>query len=143
MWARDGLIYVQEDKAEDDTLTGEPLFGAGAANPEEAGIVALDPDTGEIVRIANVDRGVVLDGSIADPGLAVDVDAGIAGAWESSGILEVSELFGIDDGSLFLATVQAHGIEDQAAFNAESRLTDADLVEGGQLLFLADAFLFA
>jgi myo-inositol-hexaphosphate 3-phosphohydrolase/phosphodiesterase/alkaline phosphatase D-like protein len=142
-WARDGLIYVQEDKAEDDTLTGEPLFGTGAANPEEAGIVALDPDTGEVVRIANVDRGVVLDGSIADPGLAVDVDAGIAGAWESSGILEVSELFGIDDGSLFLATVQAHGIEDQAGFNAESRLTDADLVEGGQLLFFADEFLFA
>ena len=39
-------------------------------------------------------------------------------------------------GSLFLFNVQAHGIEDQDDFNADSRIVDGDLVEGGQLLFL-------
>ncbi|MEO0822354.1 MAG: 5'-nucleotidase C-terminal domain-containing protein, partial [Pseudomonadota bacterium] len=34
-WGDDGLIYVQEDEAEEDSLTGEPLFGEGAANPNE------------------------------------------------------------------------------------------------------------
>jgi hypothetical protein len=59
-----------------------------------------------------------------------------AGEWESSGILDVSELFGEKRGTLFLFDVQAHGIEDQDDFNADSRITDGDLVEGGQLSFL-------
>ena len=62
--------------------------------------------------------------------------AGSAGEWESSGIVDVSSLFGEDAGTLFLFDVQAHGIEDQDDFNADSRLVDGDLVEGGQLLFL-------
>lgn len=41
-WADDGWIYIQEDKAEDETLDGEPLFGPGAANSYEAGIVRMD-----------------------------------------------------------------------------------------------------
>ena len=60
-WADDGFIYVQEDEAEEDTLDGEPLFGEGAVNPNEAGIVRLDPATGETVRVANIDRSVILD----------------------------------------------------------------------------------
>ena len=47
-WADDGFIYVQEDEAEEDTASGdEVLFGEGAANPNEAGIVRIDPLTGE------------------------------------------------------------------------------------------------
>ena len=142
-WAVDGMIYVQEDEAEEDTASGdEVLFGDGATNPNEAGIVVIDPDTGEILRIANIDRDVVLDGSLDNPEFAFDTDAGSAGEWESSGILDVSELFGLDGGLLFLASVQAHGIEDQTDTNPDSRINDGDLVEGGQLVLLADEFVF-
>ncbi|QDU75851.1 Serralysin C precursor [Bremerella volcania] len=142
-WADDGFIYVQEDKAEDDSLTGEPLFGPGAANPNEAGIVQVDPTTGATLRVANVDRSVVLDPSTGNPADAFDLDAGVAGEWESSGILDVSTLFGEAPGTLFMFDVQAHGIADQSTAsttdegpNADSRISDNDLVEGGQLLFL-------
>lgn len=137
-WADDGFIYVQEDRAEFDTASGdEILFGPTAVNPNEAGIVRLDPSNGSTLRVANIDRSVVLDGSLADPTQAVDVDAGDTGAWETSGILDVSTLFGEDPGTLFLFDVQAHGIEDQDNVNPSSRINDGDLVEGGQLLFLS------
>ncbi len=143
-WADDGLIYIQEDEAEEDTASGdEVLFGEGAANPNEAGIVTLDPETGEVIRIANMDRSVVVDPTLDDPDAAVDVDAdpeGLPnGEWESSGILDVSTLFGQAPGSLLIFDVQAHGIEDQTEINPESRINDDDLVEGGQLLFLSQA----
>lgn len=135
-WADDGFIYVNEDEAEEDTLSGEPLFGAGAVNPFEASIVKVDPTTGEVTRVGEIDRSVVVDPTIANPLNAVDVDAGFAGEWESSGILDVSSLFGRDLGTLFLVDVQAHGIEDQENVNPSSRINDGDLVEGGQLLLI-------
>lgn len=135
-WADDRRIYVQEDKAEEDTAAGdEVLFGEGAANPAEAGIVRIDPETGSTYRVANMDRSVVLDPNTT--GEAVDLDAGIAGEWESSGIVDVSTLFDEVPGTLFLYDVQAHGIADQDAVNPDSRITDDDLVEGGQLGFLS------
>jgi serralysin len=133
-WADDGFIYVQEDKAEDDTLDGEPLFGPGAVNPNEASIVRMDENGHHLSRVAEIDRSVVLDPTTA--GVPFDNDAGDAGEWETSGILDVSALFGAPAGSLFLFDVQAHGIEDQTAVNVDSRINDGDLVEGGQLLFL-------
>lgn len=137
-WADDGFIYVQEDKAEDDTASGdEVLFGDGAVNPNEAGIVKIDPETGKVRRIANIDRNVVVDPSIDKPKKAVDLLADTVGGWESSGILDVSTLFGQKPGSLFLFDVQAHGIADQTDVNLDSRINDDDLVEGGQLLFLS------
>ena len=135
-WADDGFIYVNEDEAEEDTLTGEPLFGPGAVNPFEASIVKVDPATGVVSRVGEIDRTVVIDPTIADPFAAVDQDAGEAGEWETSGILDVSRLFGRELGTLFLVDVQAHGIEDQETVNPASRINDDDLVEGGQLLFL-------
>ena len=135
-WADDGRIYVQEDEAEEGTLDGEPLFGEGAINPNEAGIVSMNSQGNNLSRIANVNRGVVLDGSLGNPTQAVDQDFGNAGEWESSGIVDVSGLFGEKAGTLFLFDVEAHGIEDQDDFNAGSRIVDGDLVEGGQLLFL-------
>ena len=83
-------------------------------------------------------RSVLLDPTTA--GVPVDVDAGVLGAWESSGILDVSKLFGEKKGTLFLFDVQAHGIEDQTDINADSRINDGDLAEGGQLLFLEKDF---
>jgi len=133
-WADDGRLYIQEDEAEEDTLGGEPLFGPGAANPNEAGIVRMRPTGVGIERIANVDRSVVIDPTTT--GTPVDQDAGAAGEWETSGIIDVSMLFGEQKGTLFLFVVEAHGIEDQDDFNADSRITDGDLVEGGQLSFL-------
>jgi hypothetical protein len=135
-WASNGLIYVQEDEAEETDNDGLPLFGTGATNPNEAGIVIVDPADGSTQRVANIRRNVVLDGSVNPPQRAVDVDAGSAGEWESSGILDVSTLFDEEPGTLFLFDVQAHGIEDQEDFNPTSRINDGDLVEGGQLLFL-------
>lgn len=137
-WATDGLIYVQEDEAEEDTLTGEPLFGPGAVNPNEAAIVRIDPD-GEsgLQTVAIIDRAAVFDASLADPADAVDVDAGEAGEWESSGILDISKLVGAAPGTRFLVDVQAHGIEDQTDVNPDSRINDGDLVEGGQLLLIS------
>ena len=127
-WAHDGFAYIQEDKAVDD------LFGAGAVNPNEAGIVQLNPKNGKAKRIANIDRSVVLDASIATPTDADDLDTGVVGSWETSGILDVSRFFDKDDdGTLLIFDVQAHGIRDQLG---GSRITDGDLVEGGQLLFL-------
>ncbi len=133
-WADDGFIYIQEDEAEEDSLSGEVLFGDGAANPNEAGIVRMNKKGKKIKRVANIDRSVILDPTTA--GTPVDMDAGAAGEWESSGILDVSELFDEDAGTLFLFDVQAHGIEDQEDVNPDSRIEDGDLVEGGQLLFL-------
>ena len=135
-WADDGFIYVQEDEAEEATLSGdEVLFGPGAANPNEASIVKVDPADGSVTCIATIDRNVILDPTTE--GTPVDVDAGLAGEWESSGILDVSTLFGEAPGSLFLFDVQAHGIEDQDDFNPSSRINDGDLVEGGQLSMLS------
>ena len=88
----------------------------------------------KLEQIAEIDRSVVLDPTTA--GTPVDQDAGAAGEWESSGIVDVSALFGEAPGTLFLFDVQAHGIADQDDFNADSRITDGDLVEGGQLSFL-------
>lgn len=134
-WADDGMIYVQEDKAEDDTAgTAEPLFGPGAINECEAQMVRLDPNTGSVTPIFQVDRSVVLDpSSIGD---AVDNDAADAGEWETSGIVDVSTLFDGLPGSVFLFDVQAHGIDDQDNFYPDSRITDGDLKEGGQLIVL-------
>ena len=137
-WADDGFIYVQEDEAEEDTASGdEVLFGDGAANPNEAGIVKIDPVTGDVTRVANINRKAVIDPTIDNPTEAVDTDLGRAGEWESSGILDVSTLFGEEPGTLFIFDIQAHGIEDQNNFNSGSRINDGDLVEGGQLAFLA------
>jgi hypothetical protein len=79
---------------------------------------------------------VVLDASIPVWTDAVDEAPDEVGKPESSGILDVSKLFGEPAGSLFLFDIQNHGIDDQERYNADSRIIDEDLKEGGQLLFL-------
>lgn len=142
-WADDGMVYIQEDRA------ASGLFGYAVPNANEAGVVKLDPATGKTTRIANINRSRIFDASLGDADLdldpddvlyawetAVDVDSADVGAWESSGIVDVSGLFDSAPGTIFLLDVQAHGIEDQDDFNPDSRIEDFDLVEGGQLLFL-------
>ncbi|MGF1536989.1 MAG: alkaline phosphatase PhoX [Elainellaceae cyanobacterium] len=172
-WADDGFIYVQEDEAEEDSLTGEILFGQGAVNTNEASILRLDPTASaaeaavgaNILTVGIVDRSQILDPSIPDPTTAVDEDfefgdddgiptgndiviTGLdgeplvlnAGEWETSGIVDVSNLFDFEPGSIFLFDVQAHGLADQDAENLVqgelSALTDDNLSEGGQLALL-------
>jgi len=128
-WADDGMIYVQEDKAVNTGLYT-------AKNDDESGIVKLDPWSGAAVRVAEIDRTVVLDASIPVWTDAVDEAPDEVGKPESSGILDVSTLFGEADGTLFLFDVQNHGIDDQERYNPDSRIIDEDLKEGGQLLLL-------
>lgn len=96
VWSSDGFIYVQENKAAD-------LYGPSATNSNEASILKLNPATGAITRVAEIDRAAV-------PAGFVDSAAGSAAAWESSGILDVSTLFGQTAGKLFLSTLQAGNI---------------------------------
>lgn len=131
-WADDGFIYVQEDRA------GNNLFGTGAINPEPAGVVRLEPTTGEVVRIAVIDPNAISPQGAVDENLGQGRPLDI-GSWESSGILDVSTLFGKDPGTLFLTDVQAHSLDDQNRFGVTGpagQLVDGNLVEGGQLLFL-------
>lgn len=115
-WADDGYIYIQEDRA---TFSDSDF---GGTSGEEASIWRLDPNSGELTRVAQMDRSAVPEGQ-------TDPEPDDIGNWESSGILDVSELFDEAPGTRFVYGVQAHSLEDGI-------IADADLVEGGQLAFL-------
>lgn len=118
-WASDGFIYVQEDSA-----TQNNAFGG--VSGEEASIWKLNPENGELERIAQVDRSAI-------PTDQIDEDPDTLGSWETSGILDVTQLFGnTDDGggeTILIADVEAHSLGGPP-------ITDRGLVEGGQLIFL-------
>ncbi|MEQ1800985.1 MAG: alkaline phosphatase PhoX [Gammaproteobacteria bacterium] len=119
VWASNGLIYVQEDKA-----TKRAAFGADSGR--EASVWSLDPAGGSPPgRIAEIDRRAVPAGS-------TDSKAGELGAWESSGIVDVTPLLGGATGEiLLLANVQAHGVTDGRIGGP------GGLVEASQLLLLS------
>ena len=76
-------------------------------------------------RIARVNRSIIL------PKGSTDENPGVIGAWESSGILDVTHLFESRAGErVLLATVQAHTIRD-------GLIATRKLVEGGQLILLS------
>ncbi|WP_299402242.1 alkaline phosphatase [Acaryochloris sp. IP29b_bin.148] len=112
-WADDGHIYIQEDRSIDDF---------GLASGEETSIWKLNPDSGELTRVAQVDRSALPLGQS-------DSDSSDLGNWETSGILDVSELFDEAPGDLMILDVQAHSLVDGV-------IEDANLVQGGQLAFL-------
>jgi len=119
VWASDGRIYVQEDRA-----TKRAKFGAESGM--EASVWVLDPTGADAPRrIAVIDRRAVPPGS-------TDSKAGQLGAWESSGIVEVTGLLaGPPGGILLLVNVQAHGVTDGTIGGPYQ------LVEAGQLLLLS------
>ncbi|MEQ9696049.1 choice-of-anchor I family protein [Shimia sp. SDUM112013] len=131
-WGDDGAIYIQEDRANGD------LYGNGAVNPNESGIVRLELDfnagTSGATRIANIDQFAVPEGQIEENQANGGNDVG---DWESSGILDVSSLFGRAPGTLFIYDVQAHGIDDQDRWVEGHVINDDELREGGQLGFLS------
>ncbi len=110
-WADNGKIYIQEDRS---------INWKGQYNTDEASIWELDPETGYLFQVAEMDRSAV-------PAGQTDGDPDDLGDWESSGILDVSELFGQD--GLFIADVQAHSIRDGV-------IASEGLVQGGQLVLL-------
>ncbi len=116
VWAGDGMVYVQEDKATKLNVFGE-------RSGRESAIWRLDPDNpADRERITEIDRRVVL------PSDATDNRPKRIGHWESSGIIDVTGLFPhATDELALLVTVQAHGIRD-GAIGGKS-----ELVRGGQL----------
>ncbi|WP_353932951.1 alkaline phosphatase PhoX [Okeanomitos corallinicola TIOX110] len=133
-WADDGKIYLQEDRA-----IGSDLFGATSG--EEASIWRIDPfgadPAATATRVAQIDRSGV-------PAGQTDSNPTDIGNWESSGILDVSTLFGNAPGTQFIYDVQAHSLRDGDIINKPGIDTDGDgtveandnLVQGGQLGFL-------
>lgn len=133
-WADNGKIYIQEDRALAATLWG-------ATSREEASIYVLDPaaanPANSLTKIAQVDRSAV-------PSDQTDSSPTDIGNWETSGILDVSALFGNAPGTQFVFDVQAHSIRSGTIItatnidgNGDGTITrQENLVEGGQLSFL-------
>ena len=120
VWSPNGYVYVQEDRSID---------AFGSVTGREASIWQLDPSSGAYSGVAEMDRSAVA------PGDATDSGAGDLGNWESSGVIDVTDLFKTaKDETLLLAVVQAHGIRNGSIGG------NARLAEGGQILLLSKAF---
>jgi hypothetical protein len=116
-WADNGKIYLQEDRS---------INSFGAVSGQEASVFTLDPSVADpsstLTRVAQVDRTALPTGQ-TDP-VPTEI-----GNWETSGILDVSTLFGNQAGEMLVFNVQAHSLKDGA-------IADKNLVEGGQLVSL-------
>lgn len=115
-WSRDGYVYVQEDRS---------VNGFGNTSGEEASIWRLNPLTSELTRIVQMNRSAVA------PNGVIDSAPNNIGNWESSGILDVTNLFNTaPNEQLFIFDVQAHSLNNGA-------IASNNLVEGGQLILLS------
>lgn len=133
-WADNGKIYINEDRA------NGPVEFAGISG-QEASLFSIDPSVANpsstLTRIAQVDRSAIPVGQ-------TDSNPTDIGNWETSGILDVSNLFGAKPGELFIFDIQAHSIRDGSIItatnidgNGDGTITrQENLVEGGQLAFL-------
>lgn len=121
-WAHNGNVYIQEDRS---TSPGS-LFGG--ASREEASLWELAPWTGNLRRVAQIDRSAVPFGQ-------TDPNPSDIGNWESSGVLDVSRLFHTPSNEILLVIdVQAHSLTGRSLGGSSQ---SQDLVQGGQLLFLS------
>ena len=135
-WADDGKIYINEDRA-----NTRALFEGSATPPQEASIFRIDPANSDpsstLTRIAQIDRTGL-------PATQTDASVGDTGNWETSGVLDVSTLFGAKAGELFVFDVQAHSLRNGSIITATdldgngdgTKTRQENLVEGGQLSFL-------
>lgn len=115
-WSANGYLYAQEDR----TLlngTADGRFGS-----EEASIWKVDSITGDAVRWAQIDRTAVPTVYGQSDSAPTDI-----GNWESSGIIDVTSLYGSAAGSYFLADVQAHSLTNGNLVGSHY------LSEGGQI----------
>ncbi len=113
-WSSNGLIYIQEDRS---------YSGFGQTSGQEASLWEANPTTGQLTRIAQVDRTAVPSGQ-------TDAAPADLGNWETSGIVDVTSLFGATDEVVFLAVSQGHSLTG-------GPITANGLAEGGQLLVLS------
>ena len=127
-WSPDGSIYVQEDRSID-----KAYFANQEASIWQVSPTATDPLTGQAVatRWMQIDRSAVPTAYGQTDGSPTDF-----GNWESSGIIDVSSIYGEQGGTLFLADVQAHSIT-----NGNIGGTNY-LVQGGQLNFIQNPALY-
>lgn len=133
-WADDGKIYINEDRA------ATAAIFAGTSK-EEASIWRIDPSVANpsstLTRIGQVDRTAL-------PATQTDSSPTDIGNWETSGILDVSTLFGNAPGTQFIFDVQAHSLLNGSIITATNidgngdgtKTRQENLVEGGQLSFL-------
>ncbi len=131
-WADDGKIYINEDRA---------IAAFGLTSKQEASIYVLDPavanPAASLTKIGQVDRSAVPSGQ-------TDSSPTDIGNWETSGILDVSSLFGNAPGTQFIFDIQAHSLRTGTIITATnidgngdgSKTRQENLVEGGQLSFL-------
>ncbi len=117
-WAESGLIYIQEDRA-----TVNSVFGGASAR--EASIWELNPQTGQLVRIAEINRGFIPVGT-------EDTQPDDLGNWETTGVLDMTSLLN-SRFTMLLVNVQAHSMIGDLL---GGRNISNDLVEGGQMLLL-------
>ncbi len=122
-WADDGNIYLQEDDA---------ITAFGTISGIEASVWCLDPDTGKLTRILEIDRSAV-------PENQTDSDPTDIGDWETSGVLDVTKLFKHKKGeTLLLLDAQSHSLRDGGLEQDPASSENADLVQGGQLLLASN-----
>jgi len=138
-WGTDGFVYLQEDRANGGgTNVALGNFGLAEASIWKLDPTRFDPVTGQAVseRWAQIDRTVIP--TSADPRIAygqsqpafTNADSNGIGNWESSGIIDVSAIYGGAPGSFFLANIQAHSISGGNLWGSNY------LVEGGQILLI-------
>jgi len=117
----DNLEWFNPDWAviQEDLPDGE----GGTVSGMESSIWEIEIETGLLYRIAEVNRQVI-------PQTYSDGCTERVGCWESSGIIDVSNLFDIpEDEVLFLLDLQAHEL-------VGPEITKHDLKESSQLIFL-------
>ncbi len=119
-WADDGKLYINEDRS----TSPSSLFGA--ATGIEASVWQLDPITRVSTRIAVIDRSAV------SPAGSTDSAPGDIGNWESSGVLDVTNVFPtLSNERLLIVDVQCHSVNNGPIGGNQL------LGEAGQLLFLS------
>jgi len=117
----DNLEWFNPDWAviQEDLPDGE----GGTVSKMESSIWEIEIETGLLYRIAEVNRQII-------PQTYSDGCTERVGCWESSGIIDVSDLFDIPgDEVLFLLDLQAHEL-------VGPEITKHDLKESSQLIFL-------
>jgi hypothetical protein len=126
-WSKDGFIYVQEDRSVDKLF-----FQTQEASVFKVSATAKDSVTGQAVseRWLQIDRAAVPTVYGQSDSAPTDY-----GNWESSGIIDVSAIYGEAAGSMFLADVQAHSLSNGNLGGS------GYLVEGGQLNLIQNTAL--
>jgi hypothetical protein len=127
-WSPDGSIYVQEDRSID-----KAYFANQEASIWQVSPTATDPLTGQAVatRWMQIDRSAVPTAYGQTDGSPTDF-----GNWESSGIIDVSSIYGEQGGTLFLSDVQAHSLTNGNIGGTPY------LVQGGQLNLIQNPALY-